>query len=77
MSQFGMQMPGGRAGRAASPNAYTAILAFAVISLAVATAVMWQAGTQVATPGGAMAPLMGIQDVPTRSTPIRLPKRPN
>ena len=77
MSQFGMQMPGGRAARSASPNAYTAILAFAVVSLAVATAVMWQAGTQVATPDTALAPLMGIQDVPTRSTPIRLPKRPN
>ncbi len=73
MSQFGMQMPGGRGARVASPNAYTAILFFAVVALAVATALMWQAGTKVATPGGAMSPLMGIQDPPTRSTPIRLP----
>lgn len=75
MSQFGMQMPGGRAARAANPNAYTAILAFAAVSLAVATAVMWQAGTKVATPDTALAPLMGIQEVPTRTSPIRLPKR--
>jgi hypothetical protein len=73
MSQFGMQMPGGRGARTASPNAYTAILFFAVVSLALATAMMWQAGTKVAKPGGAMAPLMGIQDPPTRSTPIQLP----
>ena len=73
MSQFGMQMPGGRAARAASVNAYTAMLAFAVVALAAATGVMWQAGTRVAKPGGALAPLMGIQDLPTPTTPIKLP----
>jgi hypothetical protein len=36
MSQFGMQMPGGRGRRAASMNIYTGLLLAAVLSLAVA-----------------------------------------
>ena len=68
MSQFGMQMPGGRAAKTSTANAYTAILAFAVVALGVATALMWQAGTSVAKPGAPLAPF-GIQDSGSISLP--------
>jgi hypothetical protein len=52
MSQFGMQMPGGRARRAASVNVYTGLLFCAVIALAAACGFMWIAATKVSpTPG--------------------------
>jgi hypothetical protein len=47
MSQFGMQMPGGRARRAASMNIYTGLLFAAVVSLAVACGFMWMAASKV------------------------------
>ena len=51
MSQFGMQMPGGRARRTASMDVYTGLLFCAVLGLAVASGFMWKAATSVA-PGG-------------------------
>jgi hypothetical protein len=51
MSQFGMQMPGGRAKRAAQMNIYTGLLFAATVALAVACGFMWVAASKVA-PGG-------------------------
>lgn len=47
MSQFGMQMPGGRARRSASLNVYTGLLFCAVAALAAASGFMWVAATKV------------------------------
>jgi hypothetical protein len=55
MSQFGMQMPGGRGRRAASPDVYTALAFVAVVFLIGACVIMWQAGMKVA-PQGAGTP---------------------
>lgn len=51
MSQFGMQMPGGRARRGASLDATTAVLGFAVLALIAACTVMWMAGAKVGKNG--------------------------
>ncbi len=48
MSQFKMQMPGGRGRRSASPDVYTAMAFVAVVFLIVACVIMWQAGMKVA-----------------------------
>jgi hypothetical protein len=48
MSQFGMQMPGGRGGRGAAPDVYTALMFVAVVALGIAVGLLWQAGTEVA-----------------------------
>ena len=47
MSQFGMQMPGGRGRRSASMNVYTGLLFCAVVALAVGCGFMWMAATKV------------------------------
>ena len=59
MSQFGMQMPGGRARKSDSMNVYSALAFIAFVSLAVACGYMWQAGTLVAPPGA--NPITGLQ----------------
>ncbi len=51
MSQFGMQMPGGRMKRSASMNIYTGLLFVAVVSLAVACGVMYMAAAKVGANG--------------------------
>ena len=51
MSQFGMQMPGGRASRTASMNIYTGLLFAAVVALAVACGFMWVAAKKVGEGG--------------------------
>ena len=51
MSEFGMQMPGGRARRSASMNVYTGLLFVAVMALAIACGFLWIAGTQVGVDG--------------------------
>lgn len=57
MSQFGMQMPGASmASRKASMNVYTGLMFAAVVCLAAAVALMWQAATRVSPKTGAMAP---------------------
>ncbi len=58
MSQFGMQMPGGRAKRSDSANVYSALAFIAFVALAVACAYMWQAGAMIAKDGN---PLTGLQ----------------
>lgn len=47
MSQFGMQMPGGRMRREASMNVYTGLLFVAVVALATACGFMWIAAKKV------------------------------
>jgi hypothetical protein len=52
MSQFGMQMPAGRK-RAASPDVFTGLAVIAVVFLAAATVIMWQAASKVGKDGSA------------------------
>ncbi len=47
MSQFGMQMPGGRARRSSSMNVYTGLLFCAVVAMGVASGFMWMAAKGV------------------------------
>jgi hypothetical protein len=58
MSQFGMQMPGGRMKRTASMNIYTGLLFCAVLGLAVACGFMWTAASKVGVNGSPF----GLQD---------------
>jgi hypothetical protein len=51
MSQFGMQMPGGRMKRTASMNVYTGLLFLAVVAMAVASGFMWRAASGVGANG--------------------------
>ena len=53
MSQFGMQMPGGRMRRAASMNVYTGLLFCAVVALATACGFMWRSAAKVGVGGNA------------------------
>lgn len=58
MSQFGMQMPGGRAQRAASPDVYTGLLFLAVAALATACVVVYMQAAKVGKDGNAI----GLQE---------------
>lgn len=51
MSQFGMQMPGGRQNRGASPDVYTALMFLGVVAMGVAVAILWVAGSKVSPDG--------------------------
>ncbi|MBX3389219.1 MAG: hypothetical protein KF691_07155 [Phycisphaeraceae bacterium] len=51
MSQFGMQMPGGRARRGSSLDVFTVLAFLAVVALAVACGVMWMAASKVGKNG--------------------------
>lgn len=51
MSQFGMQMPGGRQSRGAGPDVYTALLFLGVVAMGVAVGMLWIAGSKVAPDG--------------------------
>lgn len=51
MSQFGMQMSGGRMKRGSTPDVYTALAAAATVALAVACAVMFNAASKVGKDG--------------------------
>lgn len=51
MSQFGMQMPGGRTSKGAGPDVYTALMFVAVVALGVAVGVVWVAGGTVGPEG--------------------------
>jgi hypothetical protein len=57
MSQLGMQMPGRKRTRAATPNVYTGILLGAVGALIGAIAIVWIAGMQVGPGEGPMSAL--------------------
>ena len=51
MSQFGMQMPGGRQRQGASPDVFTALLFIALVALGFACYLMWQAASAVGPDG--------------------------
>jgi len=51
MSQFGMQMPGGRQNKGATPDVYTALMFVGVVAMAVAVGMLWVAGTKIAPDG--------------------------
>lgn len=55
MSQFGMQMPGGRAKSTPTLDVYTGLLFLAVAALATATAIVWLQGSKVGPDGNALA----------------------
>jgi len=58
MSQFGMQMAGGRAKRSASPDVFTALAVVACVFLVAALAVLFQAAGKVGKGGSPI----GLQD---------------
>jgi hypothetical protein len=51
MSQFGMQMPGGRQNRGAGPDVYTALIFLGVVAMGVAVGMLWVAGSKVSPDG--------------------------
>ncbi|MFG0283240.1 MAG: hypothetical protein ACF8R7_02360 [Phycisphaerales bacterium JB039] len=51
MSQFGMQMPGGRQRQGSSPDVFTALLFIAVVALGAASFLMWQAASAIGPDG--------------------------
>lgn len=51
MSQFGMQMPGGRGSRKAGPDVYTALMFVGTVALLVAAVVLGVAASQVSPDG--------------------------
>lgn len=51
MTQFGMQMPGGRQSKGSSPDVYTALMFVGVVAMGVAVAMLWIAGTKVSPNG--------------------------
>ena len=51
MSQFGMQMPGGRKAQGAGPDVYTGLMFFAVLALLAGCAVLYFAAAKVAPEG--------------------------
>ncbi len=51
MSQFGMQMPGGRQNRSAGPDVYTALIFLGVVAMSVAVGMLWVAGSKVSPDG--------------------------
>lgn len=58
MGQFGMQMPGGRVQRGASPDVYTGLMGLAVVALLAACVMMYIQGSKVGPDGSAI----GLQD---------------
>lgn len=66
MSQYGMQMPGGRMKRTASMNVYTGLLFVTAVALAAACVFMWKAGQKVGPEGN------GFKVHPEGSGAIRL-----
>jgi len=67
MSQFGMQMPGGKPSRSSAPDVYTAMMVVATIALAAACAVVGLAGSKVGKDGN----VFQVQD----AGHIRLPQK--
>jgi len=51
MSQFGMQMPGGRSNKGAGPDVYTALMFLGVVAMGIAVGMLWVAGSKVAPDG--------------------------
>lgn len=47
MTQMGMNMPGGIRRRGPEMNVYTGLLAFAVVTLAIACVILWMQGSKI------------------------------
>ncbi len=62
MSQFGMQMPGGRAARSAGPDVYTALMFVGAVSMIAAIAMLWMAASKV-SPSGSPFEVQDAQNV--------------
>ncbi len=62
MSQFGMQMPGGRQSRSAGPDVYTALIFLGVVAMGIAVGMLWVAGSKVA-PGGMPFNIQDAQNI--------------
>ncbi len=58
MGQFGMQMPGGRVSRSATPDVYTGLMGLAVVALLAACVMMYVQGSKLGADGSAI----GLQD---------------
>lgn len=58
MAEFGMQMPGGRKSRSATPNVYTVLLFVGTVLLAIAAGLVYRAGSIVGPEGNAL----GLQE---------------
>ncbi len=71
MSQFGMQMPGGRARAAPSMNVYTGLLFLAVVALGAASGMMYLAGAKVGPDGNAFGVHEADQPVSLAEAPGR------
>jgi len=56
MSQMGLQMPGARTVRRPQLNIYTALVFIAVIILAIASGIVWQASSKLSPEQGVKAP---------------------
>ncbi|MFI4897071.1 MAG: hypothetical protein ACIARR_04520 [Phycisphaerales bacterium JB059] len=66
MSQFGMQMPGGRQSRGSSPDVYTALMFVGIVSMLIAVAMLWIAGSKVSPTGNPF-------DIQAKDGAIKLP----
>jgi hypothetical protein len=71
MSQFGMQLPGGRLKRGASPDVFTALAALSVVFLIAACVVMFGAASKVSKEKG--NPFALQDDTSTGTGKIDLP----
>lgn len=66
MSQFGMQMPGGRGARTAGPDIYTAMMFVGVVAMLAAVALLWMAASKVG-PGGSPFKVQDPQRIELKS----------
>lgn len=55
MSQFGMQMPGGRQHRGATPDVYTAMMFLSTAAMIAAVAMLWLAGAKLSPDGNPLS----------------------
>ena len=55
MSRFGMQMPGGRVHRGASPDVYTALAVLATLALLTACVFVYVQGSKLSPKGDAIS----------------------
>jgi len=67
MSQFGMQMPGGRQARGSAPDVYTALMFVGIVSMIAAVAMLWVAGSRVSPTGNPF-------DLQAKDGAVKLPK---
>jgi hypothetical protein len=74
MSQFGMQMPGGGAQRAAGMNVYTGLLGAAALAMLAASVFVFMQARTIAPQGNAFS--VHEYDANTKTYKITLPDTP-